>query len=104
MAEGTVRRAHQLATALREAGADVAPNPRFFAEFVLRTRADGATVRRRLAKRGLRAGVPLPAEYGYGNGVVLAATELTTDADIAALLDALHDIGELGVVPVEVGA
>lgn len=104
MAEGTVRRAHQLATALREAGADVAPNPRFFAEFVLRTRADGATVRRRLAKRGLRAGVPLPSEYGYGNGVVLAATELTTDADIAALLDALHDIGELGVVPVEVGA
>jgi len=104
MAEGTVRRAHQLAAALREAGADVAPNPRFFAEFVLRTRADGATVRRRLAKRGIRAGVPLPAEYGYGNGVVLAATELTTDADIAALLDALHDIGELGVVPVEVGA
>jgi glycine dehydrogenase subunit 1 len=104
MAEGTVRRAHQLATALQEAGADVAPNPRFFAEFVLRTRADGATVRRRLAKRGLRAGVPLPAEYGYGNGVVLAATELTTDADIAALLDALHDIGELGVVPMEVSA
>jgi len=104
MAEGTVRRAHQLAAALRDAGADVARNPRFFAEFVLRTRADGATVRRRLAERGLRAGVPLPAEYGYGNGVVLAATELTTDADIAALLDALYDIGELGVVPVEVGA
>ncbi len=104
MAEGTVRRAHQLAAALREAGADVAPNPRFFAEFVLRTRADGATLRHRLANRGVRAGVPVPAEYGLGHGVVLAATELTTDGDVVALLDALHDVGELGVVPAEVGA
>jgi glycine dehydrogenase subunit 1 len=104
MAEGTVRRAHQLAAALRAAGADVAPNERFFSEFVLRTRAEGATVRRRLAKRGVRAGVPLPAEYGLGNGVTLAATELTTDADIEALLAALHDVGELGVVPAEVVA
>ena len=102
MAEGTVRRAHQLADALRRAGADVFPNGRFFAEFVLRTRADGATVRRRLAKRGVRAGVPLPAEYGIGNGVTLAATELTTDADIAALTAALRDVGELGPVAAEV--
>jgi len=96
MAEGTVRRAHQLAAALRDDGGDVAENGRFFAEFVLRTRQDGATVRRRLAERGLRAGVPLPAEYGLGDGVILAATELITDADIAALAGALHDIGELG--------
>jgi glycine dehydrogenase subunit 1 len=104
MAEGTVRRAHQLAAALRSAGADVAPNERFFAEFVLRTRAEGATLRRRLAKRGVRAGVPVAAEYGIGNGVTLAATELTTDADIEALLAALHDVGELGVVGTEVVA
>ncbi len=104
MAEGTVRRAHQLAAALRSAGADVAPNERFFAEFVLKTRAEGATLRRRLAKRGVRAGVPVPAEYGIGNGVTLAATELTTDADIEALLAALHDVGELGVVGTEVVA
>ena len=101
MAEGTVRRAHQRAAALRAAGADVAPNERFFAEFVLRTRAEGATVRRRLAKRGVRAGVPVPAAYGIGNAVTLAATELTTDADIEALLAALHDVGELGVVGAE---
>jgi glycine dehydrogenase subunit 1 len=104
MAEGTVRRAHQLAAALRSAGADVAPNERFFAEFVLKTQAEGATLRRRLAKRGVRAGVPVPAEYGIGNGVTLAATELTTDADIEALLAALHDVGELGVVGTEVVA
>ncbi|MFU8887108.1 MAG: aminomethyl-transferring glycine dehydrogenase subunit GcvPA [Trueperaceae bacterium] len=104
MAEGTVRRAHRLAAALRGAGADVAPNGRFFAEFVLRTRAEGATVRRRLAKRGVRAGVPVPPEYGIGNAVTLAATELTTDADIEALLAALHDVGELGVVGTEVVA
>jgi len=104
MAEGTVRRAHQLAAALRSAGADVAPNERFFAEFVLRTRAEGATLRRRLAKRGVRAGVPVAAEYGIGNAVTLAATELTTDADIEALLAALHDVGELGVVGTEVVA
>ncbi|MBW6456099.1 MAG: aminomethyl-transferring glycine dehydrogenase subunit GcvPA [Trueperaceae bacterium] len=104
MAEATVRRAHRLAAALRGAGADVAPNERFFAEFVLRTRAEGATVRRRLAKRGVRAGVPVPPEYGIGNAVTLAATELTTDADIEALLAALHDVGELGVVGTEVVA
>jgi len=104
MAEGTVRRAHQLAAALRSAGADVAPNERFFAEFVLRTRAEGVTLRRRLAKRGVRAGVPVPEEYGIGSGVTLAATELTTDADIEALLAALHDVGELGVVGTEVVA
>ena len=96
MAEGTVRRAHQLADALLAAGADVPENRRFFAEFVLRTRQDGATVRRRLAERGLRAGVPLPDEYGIGQGVILAATELTTDDDIAALSAALDDIAELG--------
>ena len=96
MAEGTVRRAHQLADALRAAGGDVADDGRFFAEFVLRTRQDGATVRRRLAERGLRAGVPLPEEYRIGHGVILAATELTTDDDIAALSAALDDIAELG--------
>lgn len=99
MAEGTVRRAHQLADAVEVAGGDVVANRRFFAEFVLRTRQDGVTVRRRLAERGVRAGVPLPDEFGIGHGVILAATELTTEGDIATLVAALHDIAELGARP-----
>ncbi len=95
MAEGSVRRAHQLADALRDGGGRVAAAGRFFNEFVLRTSAEGGVVRRRLAERGLRAGVPVGAEYGLGHAVTLAATELTTDAGIAALVAALHDIGEL---------
>lgn len=95
MAEGSVRRAHQTADALAGAGARVVRDAPFFNEFVLRTRADGATVRRRLAERGVRAGVPIGAEYGLGPAVTLAATELTTDADIAALLAALAAVGEL---------
>jgi glycine dehydrogenase subunit 1 len=68
---------------------------RFFNEFVLRTTADGAAVRRALAERGIRAGVPIGPEYGLGPAVTLAATELTTDADVAALVAALGAIGEL---------
>jgi glycine dehydrogenase subunit 1 len=96
MAEGSVRRAHQLADRLRAAGGRVLADGRFFNEFVLRTVADGATVRRRLAERGLRAGVPVGAEYGLGNAITLAATELATDAGIASLVAALDEIGELG--------
>lgn len=104
MAEGSVRRAHQLAAELRAAGATVADAGRFFAEFVVRTRSDGAAVRRALAERGVRAGVPLPAEYGLGHGVVLAATELTTDGDIRALVAALAEAGELSAAAPEVRA
>jgi glycine dehydrogenase subunit 1 len=95
MAEGSVRRAHQLATELRAAGAEIPANDRFFAEFVLKTRMPGATLRHALAAQGVRAGVPLPEEYGLGHGVILAATELTTDRDIATLLAALHEVGAL---------
>ncbi len=94
MAEGSVRRAHQVADALASRGARVDRSARFFNEFVVRTSAPGETVRRRLAERGLRAGVPLGEEYGLGHAVTLSATELTTDADVTALVDAFVAIGE----------
>jgi glycine dehydrogenase subunit 1 len=95
MAEGSVRRAHQLADALRAAGGRVVRGPllqRVRAAHRGRRRHGAAAAgRARPARR--RAG---RAEYGLGHAVTLAATELTTDAGIAALVAALRDIGELG--------
>jgi glycine dehydrogenase subunit 1 len=102
MAEGSVRRAHEIAAAVTAAGGRVVPG-RFFAEFALLTDVPGSEVRRALARRGVRAGVPLPEEYGLGHGVILAATEMVTDGDVAALMAALTVIGVLRGV-VEVGA
>lgn len=95
MAEGSVRRAHQLADALAAAGGRVERRSAFFNEFVLRTQAPGTSLRRALAERGLRAGLPVGEEYGLGDAVTFAATELSTEQGIAALLQALGEIGEL---------
>ncbi len=94
-AAGSVRQAHRLADRLRAAGADVAGDVRFFNEFTVRTRRPGAEVRSALAERGIHAGVPVGNEYGLGNAVVLAATELVRDDDIEALVAALTTVGEL---------
>ena len=104
MAEGSARRGHRTADAIAAAGGRVRREAPFFNEFVLRTTADGASVRRALAERGVRAGVPVAPEYGLGSAVTLAATELTTDADIAALIAALGAIGELAERRAEVSA
>ncbi len=102
MAEGSVRRAHQTADRIAEAGGRVVRDAPFFNEFAVRTTTDGVSVRRALAERGIRAGVPIGPEYGLGPAVTLAATELTTDADIDALVAALGAIGELEGRPQEV--
>lgn len=105
MAEGSVRRAHQLAAALRAAGAELVHGERFFNEFALRVDRDPVTLRRQLAERGIRAGVPVPEAFGLGQAVTLAATERTSEADIAALVSALSELGVLGGVAREgVGA
>lgn len=93
-AAACVGTAHRLAERLRSAGFDVLDAGPFYQEFVLRTRRPAQAVRRALAERGVRAGVPVPAEYGLGNAVLLAATELTTDDDIDVLVKSLGDIGE----------
>ncbi len=94
VATASVRNAHKLAERLRGAGLDAEDRLPFFNEFVLRTRSPGNEVRAALAARGVHAGVPLPVEYGLGNAVILAATELTRVPDMAALESGLLAIGE----------
>jgi glycine dehydrogenase subunit 1 len=96
IAESTVRRSHQLADALRSAGGEVIGQSRFFAEFTLRIDRPATQLRHELAELGIRAGVPVPAEYGLGHAVILAATELTRERDIEALVSALTSLKVLG--------
>lgn len=94
MAEGSVRNAHALADRLEQEGYEVVRGGPFFAEFPLRVGRDPVEVRRALQRAGVRAGVPVPKEYGIGPAVLLAATELTRANDVEALLTALEAIGE----------
>jgi glycine dehydrogenase subunit 1 len=61
----------------------------------IRTTQPAASLVERLARRGILAGVPvsrlLPNDRSVDNLIILAATELTTDADIAALAGALTE-------------
>ena len=104
MAEGSVRRAHQLADALRAAGGDVRSGARFFNEFVLRVDREPSALRHALAEHGIRAGVPVPDTFGLGHAVLLAATERTSNDDIAALVQALRSLGVLATARQEVTA
>ncbi len=68
-------------------------NPRFFNEIAVRLPKPAAAVVETLAADGILAGVPfarLDPTAGLGEVLLLAATELTTDADIAALRRALE--------------
>jgi glycine dehydrogenase subunit 1 len=61
----------------------------YFAEVAVRM-PDAARRHRALAQQGIVAGFSLGADYpALADTLLLAATELTTDADIAALVDAL---------------
>jgi glycine dehydrogenase subunit 1 len=93
MAEGSVRWAHRAADALAASGADVVRDARFFNEFVVRVPKPPREVRRDLDRRGIRAGVPVPAEYRLGDAVTLAATELCTASDVDALVGAFVGLG-----------
>ena len=61
----------------------------YFAEVAVRV-PDAARRHRAMAEQGIVAGFPLAADYpALSDTLLLATTELTTDADIAALVDAL---------------
>jgi len=93
VALGAVERAHALAARLAEAGYAPLTGTRFFAEFVLPVARPAEELRAALARRGVHAGVPVPAEYGLGDAVLLAATERVKDEDIDALVAALDAAG-----------
>ena len=87
---------HQKARALKGAlsgvkGVEVL-TPRFFNEMAVRVPGDAAALVETLAGKGVLAGVPVsrlaPAQ-GFDDVILMAATETTTDADIAALTAAL---------------
>jgi glycine dehydrogenase subunit 1 len=62
----------------------------------IRLPVPAAPVIEALARRNILAGVPVsrlePADPTVDGLIVLAATELTTDADIAALTQALKEV------------
>jgi len=93
MAEGTVRNAHALAARLEAEGFTVhrGAGP-IFAEFPLAVRQDPRALRDALHAQGVRAGLPLPDEYGLGPAILVTATELTDAADVDALVHALHEV------------
>ena len=87
---------HQKARALKGAlsgvkGVEVL-TPRFFNEMAVRVPGDAAALVEKLAGKGVLAGVPvsrLAPHQGFDDVILMAATETTTDADIAALTAAL---------------
>ena len=95
IATASVHKSHELASALRAAGAEVAMEATFFNEFMVRITRPPEDFRHDLAACGLRAGVPVPDEFGVGSAILLAATELTKTADIEALAAAFTDLGEV---------
>jgi glycine dehydrogenase subunit 1 len=88
---------HANAVALAEALAKVAGakvlNSAFFNEFTLRVQGSAAELVERMAARGVLAGVPvsrlLPGA-GLDDLLLVASSEINTDEDRAAFLDALQ--------------
>lgn len=71
-------------------------NDAFFNEFTVRLPRDAAQVVEALAAKGIIAGVPggrlWPDQPDMANLLIVAATEVTTDEDIAALAGALKEV------------
>jgi glycine dehydrogenase subunit 1 len=69
--------------------------PRFFNEFAFRTPVDAEAVLAMLEERGVLGGVRasrLLPQDGFGDIIIAAATECTTDDDIAAYVAALKEV------------
>ncbi|NJK43923.1 MAG: aminomethyl-transferring glycine dehydrogenase subunit GcvPA [Pleurocapsa sp. SU_196_0] len=86
--------AGKLEATLRGLGLELVTTGKFLNEFVVRLPKPALEVRAMLAAHGVHACVPVPLEYGFGDAGLFAATELTTDADIARLETVLRQIME----------
>ena len=68
-------------------------NKSFFNEFTIRVAGDAAAVVEAMAKRGVLGGVPvsrlLPGDAGVADLIIVASSEVNTDEDRAAFVDAL---------------
>ncbi|OXE35761.1 MAG: glycine dehydrogenase (aminomethyl-transferring) [Phenylobacterium zucineum] len=87
-------RARQLRAALASIPGLEILTPRFFNEFSVRLPQAASVVVEALAEQGIMAGVPysrLAPEAGLDDVLLVAATEVTTEADIAALVAALNE-------------
>jgi len=95
LAELNHAKAVQLASRLAAIPGVVVLNQTFFNEFCLRLPRPAAPLVETLAARGILAGVPLSRLYpdrpDLADALLIAATELTTDADIDALDHALRE-------------
>jgi glycine dehydrogenase subunit 1 len=89
-------RAIALADALEAVPGVELVNGSFFNELTIRTKKPAAAVIEALAQRNILGGVPVsrldPAKPELANLIVLAATELTTDSDIAQLVQGLKEV------------
>jgi len=96
LAEINHGRAVQLAAKLDGLKGAKVINRSFFNEFTLGLPKAAAPVVEALAARGILGGVPLsrlwPSEKGAANLLLLAVTEMNTDADMAALVRGLEEV------------
>ena len=70
-------------------------NETFFNEFTIRVKGDAATVVEKLAARGVLGGVPysrLKPDAGLDDLILVAATEINSEADQIAFADALKGV------------
>jgi glycine dehydrogenase subunit 1 len=89
-------RAVELAARLARVPGATILNRTYFNEFTVRLARPALDVVEKLAARGILAGVPvarlLPHEPEARNLLLVAATELTTEADMDALCDGLRSV------------
>ena len=95
MARHSHARARQTAERLGQIAGVTVVNDSYVNEFTVVLPVDARDVVRKLADNGVLGGVSLgrlyPGADGLANGLLVAATECTTDADIAALGSALEE-------------